>query len=178
MDGEVAVGLPGSLWAGLALSSAGPAPLVRADDLTPRGGGWFPLRLMKPAHRPKSVVRRYLAALTLFVLGFWVQGLHSALESHEVCEHGELVHKTLAPEAALEEWHGPCVSDLGEHESEHHHCGIATAAPQAEPPQAPLTFAAVLSVAQRASLSRGAPRADSIPRFLLAPHHSPPFFVS
>ncbi len=139
---------------------------------------------MKSSSRPKSVVRRYLAALALFVLGFWVQGLHSALESHEVCEHGELVHSAHAAEPAptrsapLEDNHAPCASDLGEHDSEHHHCGIATAVPFSELPSTPLALALSVPGAPRPSLSCGEPREDSIPRFLLAPHHSPPFVVS
>jgi hypothetical protein len=139
---------------------------------------------MKLVRRPKSVVRRYLAALALFVLGFWVQGLHSALESHEVCEHGEPVHAAHAAQSSserstpFEEDHAPSASDQGEHESEHHHCGIATAVPLSELPSTPLALALGVPGAPQPSLSRGEPRADSIPRFLLAPHHSPPFFVS
>lgn len=136
--------------------------------------------------RLSDAARRYLVALVLFVAGFLAQGLHSALESHEVCEHGELVHvETGAAHAghgehgasdALEPepCEGPTVDAAEEHEDTHHHCGIAVAAPLVEPSfSAPLGFVLQLAPIVRVS-SSSAPRVERIARLRLAPHTSPP----
>lgn len=128
--------------------------------------------------RSAAAARRYFAALLLFVAGFLAQGLHSGLESHEVCEHGELVHveNGSVPREHHEPEHddGPSAAGLGEHESSHHHCGIAVAAPLVEQ-----QFAAPLGVdlqlaPEAAPDLWGAPRVERIARLRLAPHHSPP----
>lgn len=139
--------------------------------------------MIRPSTRSAHATRRSLAALVLFVVGFLAQGLHSAFESHEVCEHGEFVHAegarahdvhgasdALVPETR----EGPTVDVADEHESTHHHCGIAVAAPLVEP-----SFAAPFGLAQPLApvavvLPLCAPRVERIARLRLAPHHSPP----
>jgi len=139
--------------------------------------------MLRPSTRSFDAARRYFAAFVLFVVGFLAQGLHSAFESHEVCDHGELVHVETArvheargesdarePECGV----GPWVDSAGEHESTHHHCGIAVAAPLVEP-----SFAAPFGLSQPLApvagfVSSSAPRVERIARLRLAPHHSPP----
>lgn len=136
--------------------------------------------------RVSDAARCYLVALVLFVAGFLAQGLHSAFESHEVCEHGELVHvETGAAHAshgeqdlsdALEPQpcEGSTVDVAEEHEETHHHCGIAVAAPLVAPSfSAPLGFVLQLAPVSVVSPS-SAPRVERIARLRLAPHTSPP----
>jgi len=139
--------------------------------------------MVRPSTRSVDAARRYLAALVLFVVGFLAQGLHSAFESHEVCEHGELVHVETArahevlgaPDALVPETcEGPTVDVADEHESTHHHCGIAVAAPLIEP-----SFAAPFGLVQPLApvavvVPSCTPRVERIARLRLAPHHSPP----
>jgi hypothetical protein len=113
----------------------------------------------------------------VYVLGLLAGEFHRLDLRHEVCEHGAIEH------AAVHDPHSGARDD--DHESlwspgessgdaEHHHCSLATATCVVEFEHAPLLGDELAVQRFIATIDASAPRAPRIPRYLLAPHHSPP----
>jgi hypothetical protein len=105
--------------------------------------------------------------------------LHESEFVHAVCEHGERVHvETVATVDCGA--HGDATLPLAErgvpsrHAGAHEHCSLA---PSDAPARQPGPGSALVRPwVARATLAAAAPapRAERVPRYLLAPHHSPP----
>lgn len=129
--------------------------------------------------RSRSRTSAWLALWLYAWASAWC-GLHAALESHQVCAHGEWTHVEdgcdlaaleSSPDARIE------VAPIDEHGATegHGHCGIlgrerqveTASVPKAEVGRAQTPRAAPTRLAEAAA-------ASSVPLLALAPHHGPP----
>ncbi|MCK6446668.1 MAG: hypothetical protein L6Q99_09780 [Planctomycetes bacterium] len=124
-----------------------------------------------------------LFALCVYVVASIALFRHESEFVHAVCEHGERVHVELAAGthaaadcAAHEERRGPLVEAERSHHDEHAHthCSLAPSNAPTRAPETPNATFVVPSRVTGVSPLRAVARAESTPRYLLAPHHSPP----
>lgn len=124
--------------------------------------------------------RRRLAASSLIALYSAVlvgAGVHEAIEAHQVCEHGALVHTDAAPASGLElSAHEGLDTNAGDdHDDGHAHCDVDVRSEELGLPTVAPTLAASLSTSPLVLTGlREAAAVSSVSVLSDAPKQSPP----